>query len=138
MMRLTACCFALALAAQLDAGFIHVWGIGEIEDSPALVVGTVLSVEQKEPLPSGLARPKPSERYWEVTLRVHRAYSRQPFNKEAAITVRYVADSIGGLQSQGSPVWPHFEEGVTALLPLAPGGNGKWRLVPDQGFNLTV
>jgi hypothetical protein len=67
---LAACGFAVfALAVQAHGGFIHVWGIGEIDDSPALVVGTVLGVEQKEALPPGLARSKPPEQNWEATLK---------------------------------------------------------------------
>lgn len=138
-MRFGACGFAVfALAVQAHGGFIHVWGIGEIDDSPALVVGTVLGVEQKEALPPGFARSKPREQNWEVTLQVHRAFSKRPFVKGVAIKVCFVANPKGGMQIQGSPIWPHFEEGEVALFPLAPAGNGKWRLVADEGFNLTV
>ena len=81
-MKLADCGFAaFALAVQAHAGLIHVWGIGEIDDSPALVVGTVLGVEQKDALPPGLARSKPPEQNWEAALLVHRAFSRQPFVK---------------------------------------------------------
>jgi hypothetical protein len=130
------CLAALVLAEQLQ-GFIHIWGIGEIEDCPALVVGTVLGVERKEPLP-GPTRSKPPEQYWEVTLRVHRAYSRHSLNQDATVRVRYVANLLGGMQIQGAPIWPHFEKGETALFPLAPAGSGNWRLVAEEGSNLTV
>ncbi len=41
-------------------------------------------------------------------------------NAGATITVRFVANQQGGMQWQGSPIWPHFEKGESALFPLAP------------------
>jgi hypothetical protein len=132
------CVAALTLGPQFQAGFIHVWGIREIEDSPALVVATVERVVIKEPASSGRARFSPSDRYWEATLRVHRAYSSQPLNKGATITVRYISYGNPDLGVINGPILPRFEKGYTALFPLKPGDNGQWQLVADEGFNLTV
>lgn len=138
-MKFVAGCVAvLTLGLQLHAGLVHVWGIGEIDDSPALVVATVEGVVIKEPAPSGRLGSNPSDQYWEATLRVHRAYSSQPLNKSATIAVRYISygNQKGGV-SNGF-ILPHFEKGDTALFPLRPGDNGQWRLVAGKGYNLTV
>jgi hypothetical protein len=132
------CLAVLALAPQLHAGFVHVWGIGEIDDSPALVVATVEGVVIKEPARSGRPRSNPSDRYWEAALRVHRAYSRQSLNKDATIMVRYISYGNPNAGVMNGPIWPRFEKGYTALFPLTPGDDGQWRLVADEGFNLTV
>jgi hypothetical protein len=136
------CVAVLALAPQLHAGLVHVWGIGvsigEIDDSPALVVATVQGVVIKELAPSGRPRSNPSDRYWEAALRVHRAYSRQSLNKDATIMVRYISYGSPNAGVMNGPIWPRFEKGHTALFPLTPGDDGQWRLVADEGFNLTV
>jgi hypothetical protein len=126
----------LALGTQLHAGFVHVWAIREIEDSPALVVATVEGTAIKELAPPGRPHSTPSDHYWEATLRVHRAYSSQPPNQDATITVRYI--SYGSQAFGSGPILPRLEPGYTALFPLKPGNNGQWQMVADEGFNLTV
>jgi hypothetical protein len=113
------------------------WKIREIQDSPALVVATVEGVARKEPVPPGQTRSSIPEHYWEATLRVHRAYPREAVSAGATITARYVAfrEEMGQI---GGPIWPRFAKGVTALFALAPIGGARWRLVADEGENLTV
>lgn len=138
MIRHLSACFTFALALQLSAAFIRTWSIAEIENSPALVTATVLRVEAQEVVQPGLLRWKRPARYWEATLRVHRAYAQGPFPNDTTLTVRYVGPLQPGSMISSSPVWPHFQPGMTALFPLAPTATGKWRLLPDEGFNLTV
>ncbi len=139
-MRFSIVAFAtLALAQCLHAGFVHVWGIKEIEDSPLLVVATVENIAKKEALPKGQSRSPFLERYWEATLRVHRAYSPRALASVARLTVRYVSNADQNSRTvQGNPICPSFEKGETALFALAPRESGPWRLVADEGFNLTV
>ena len=129
---------ALTLAPYLHAGFMHVWSIREIEDAPLLVVATVEGVAKKQPVPPGRTRSSLPEQYWEATLRVHRSYSRKPLPVRPRITVRYVSYGDGAAGMSGYPIWPRFETGQTALFALAPGESGLWRLVADDGANLTV
>jgi hypothetical protein len=76
-------------------------------------------------------------RYWEATLRVLRSYPQQAVAVGSRVTVRYIsyADVAG---SVNGPCWPFFERGQTALFALSPGERGLWRLVADEGLNLTV
>jgi hypothetical protein len=84
-------------------------------------------------------RSKIPERYWEATLRIHRSYSRQVHGVRARITVRYVSyGDLGEGGVNGYPIWPRFDVGQTAVFPLSPGENGAWRLVADEGVDLTV
>ena len=135
LVRGCAAVLTLGLGSQLHAGFVHVWGIREIEDSPALVVATVEGVVIKEPAP--FTRP-PRSNYWEATLRIHRSYSSRPLDKDATITVRYISYGNPDVGQVNGPFLPRFEKGYTALFPLKPGENGQWRLIADDGFNLTV
>jgi len=127
------------MAPYLHAGIVHVWAIREIQDAPLLAVATVEKVAKKQPVPPGRTRSKLPEQYWEAALRVHRSYSHQPLRVGARITVRYVTyGDLGAGGVNGYPIWPRFETGQTALFALAPGESGLWRLVADEGANLTV
>jgi len=132
---------ALTSAPHLHAGIWHVCTIREIQDAPLLAVATVEAVAKKKPVPPDRTRSKLPEQYWEAALRVHRSYSHQPLRVGTRINVRYVSygdlgAGAGGVN--GYPIWPRLETGQTALFPLAPEENGSWRLVADEGTNLTV
>ena len=130
---------ALTSAPHLHAGILHVWTIREVQDAPLLAVATVEAVTKKQPVPPDRTRSKLPEQYFEATLRVHRSYSHQPLRVGTRINVRYVSyGDLGAGGVNGYPIWPRLETGQTALFPLAPGENGSWRLVADEGMNLTV
>jgi hypothetical protein len=129
---------ALTLALHLNATLVHVWTIQEIQDAPLLVVATVEEVAKQEPVPPGQARSKTPEQYWQASLRVHRSHSRQAIPVGAGITIRYVSYGDLGVGGLSYPGWPRFETGQTALFALAQGERGLWRLVGDEGVNLTV
>lgn len=125
--------------AHLRAGFVHVWAIGEIENSPALVVATVERVARKEAVPQAQWRSSAPEQYFEAILRVRRVFSRARIGVGGTVTVRYIgAGESHPVVMNGFPMWPPMEKGVMALFPLAPGKDGKWLPVADQGWNLIV
>jgi hypothetical protein len=136
----TVCALLVASATPLPATLIHTWSVSEIENASAMVVATVESVTQKEMVPASERLPNSPAQYWEASLRVLRAYPAGAVAGKASITVRYAAGdrSSGGGFGNSVSIWPHFEQGVTALIPLTPDNGSIWRLVATQGGNLTV
>lgn len=139
-MRLfSACALLAASATPLPATLVHIFSISEIENSPVLAVANVESVTPKEMAPASEARSSAPGQYWETTLRALRAFPTGTLVGRARVKVRYIASpAVKPLAIGSGPFWPYFKPGMTALIPLAPGEDGMWRLVADEGSNLTV
>jgi len=139
-MKIAALTALLVLGAPLRAGYVHFWTVAEIEHAPVLAVATVESVVRQGPLPAARWRALTApEHYWEARVRVHRVFPSGSVEPGARITVRYVSfGDAGAGGNSGYARWPLFAKGDVALFPLARGERGRWRLVADEGANLTV
>jgi hypothetical protein len=138
MRSLIVAIIALTLPSRLHAGFVHVWGIGEIDDAPLLAVATIEEVVKLQTPATGLTRSRIPQQYWQALLRVHRTYSRPPIPIGERITIRYLSYVDPGAGGGNIPFLPRFEKGQTALFALTQQDSGLWTLVPNEGHNLTV
>ncbi len=117
-MRLFAACVAGGFSGSIVGDPRSLLECVDIENSPTPVVATVESVTRTGPVPTSEQSYQRQERYCEATLRVLRVFPAGTFAPEARIVVRYAVPE--GDPGGGVYVWPRFERGMTALIPLTP------------------